>query len=341
MCSHFPLDYMHCALLGCMKKMLSIWWKGPLKTRLSRGQKETVSTTLVNMRDCISNDFVRRPRSVSDFELWKATEFRTFLLYTGCICLKGVLKPEYYKHFLSFCVSLRLLLIPSERNILNAEQLLDKFVGNFSDIYGTHTLVFNIHSLTHLSSDVKQHGSLEEISCFPFENYLYSLKKMIRGSKHVMQQTINRIKEKQATEIIESDELVVYPQLLRRHLNGPIPTGYSDYEQFSVVKLKDFTLNLKRDSCVQIGQRISVIKNILKFADETFVVSQTFSKLEDFFKRPIRSSTVGIYKVSSLSKRLYVDNVNCISKKCTLINYEKNAVTRTKTYIALTILHTV
>ena len=179
MCADFPVDYMHCCLLGCMKKMLLLWLKGRLKTRLSNAQKDLVSKFLVSLRDYISTDFVRRPRTLEDVDYWKATEFRTFLLYTGCIVLKGVLKRKYYNNFLKMCVAIRLLLVPTETNINNAGHLLNAFVEEFGQLYGPHTLV---HSLTHLVVDVRQHGSLEEFSAFPYENILHSIKTLIRGS---------------------------------------------------------------------------------------------------------------------------------------------------------------
>ena len=78
------------------------------------------------------------------------------------------------------------------------QQLLEIFVEKFGKLYGAHTLVYNIHCHTHLASNVRQDGSLKKFSAFPFENYLYSLKKLITGLRHVMQQEIRRISKQEA-----------------------------------------------------------------------------------------------------------------------------------------------
>ena len=46
-------------------------------------------------------------------------------------------------------------------------------------IYGRSQFVYNVHGLIHLASDAKQFGTLNNISCFPFENFLQKLKKLI------------------------------------------------------------------------------------------------------------------------------------------------------------------
>ena len=53
----------------------------------------------------ISRDFSRKPRALSEFKQWKATELRQFLLHTGPVILKKVLPRFMYKHFFIFIYS--------------------------------------------------------------------------------------------------------------------------------------------------------------------------------------------------------------------------------------------
>lgn len=76
----FSLDYMHLVCLGVTRKMLSFAGKMPF-------------------------EFARHPRSLSDLDRWKATELRQFLLYTGPIVLKKVVKPEVYEAFVILSVT--------------------------------------------------------------------------------------------------------------------------------------------------------------------------------------------------------------------------------------------
>ena len=54
---------------------------------------------------------------------------------------------------------------------------------NFGAVFGSQFLVYNVHSLTHLADDADTYGYLNSVSCFPFENHLQELKKMVRRPK--------------------------------------------------------------------------------------------------------------------------------------------------------------
>lgn len=57
-------------------------------------------------------EYHRKPRSLLDFRLWKATEFRQFLLYTGPVVLKNILREDVYFNFLSLHVAMIILVSP-------------------------------------------------------------------------------------------------------------------------------------------------------------------------------------------------------------------------------------
>ena len=61
----------------------------------------------------------------------------------------------------------------------------------------THVFtVYNVHSLIHLSSDVEHFKcSLNDVSAFPFENYLQTLKKSVRQSQNPIAQVTKRLTE--------------------------------------------------------------------------------------------------------------------------------------------------
>lgn len=103
-----PLDYMHLVLLGVMKKLLRLWIMGPLKTRLSSSNFNKISKKLLTLLSTLC-DFARKPRSLKNFSHWKATEFRTFLLYTGPLALKNILPKEWYENFIHFHCAVTLL----------------------------------------------------------------------------------------------------------------------------------------------------------------------------------------------------------------------------------------
>ncbi|ODN01487.1 hypothetical protein Ocin01_05205 [Orchesella cincta] len=198
MVSQFVLDYMHLVCLGVTKKLLLSWLAGPLGVRLPSRSVKKISEYLFNCKKFFPNDFSRKPRSLKDVHRFKATEFRQFLLYTGVTALHGILDEERYKHFLLFHCGLKILLTDKasvkEWNYL-ARLLLEKFVGLIPKLYGNQFLVYNVHNLLHLADDGTNFGNLENVSAFPFENFMQILKRMIRGQRLQLEQVVKRVKE--------------------------------------------------------------------------------------------------------------------------------------------------
>jgi len=131
--SDFPLDYMQLVCLAVVRKLLHLWIHGPSCTRMSHNHLASISGLLQAMRPHIPCDFSRKPRSLFEHKHSKATELRLFLLYTGPVCLKGVLQPDLYANFLDLSVAVRLLLCHSSRIRYAdyAENLLKYFVSCF------------------------------------------------------------------------------------------------------------------------------------------------------------------------------------------------------------------
>ncbi|KAG1657415.1 hypothetical protein GQR58_023391 [Nymphon striatum] len=96
--SQFPVDYMHLVCLGVVRRLLNIWLKGKLKTRLTNRLVDQLSSALVQLRSHIPSEFARKPRSVREVDRWKATEFKQFLLYTGPVVFTSIIPQEWYNN---------------------------------------------------------------------------------------------------------------------------------------------------------------------------------------------------------------------------------------------------
>lgn len=94
MVSSFVLDYMHLVCLGHVRKIVHLWTKGPLSSRLSSSTINMISDHLESIRANLPQNFSRKPRSLREYRNWKATEYRQFLLYTGPVVLKGCLAVQ-------------------------------------------------------------------------------------------------------------------------------------------------------------------------------------------------------------------------------------------------------
>ncbi|KAI2646710.1 DNA-binding protein P3A2 [Labeo rohita] len=184
----FPRDYMHLVCLGVMQRILVLWLSsGLLCVRLSSRLCHAISDSLEGLRFYIPSDFARKPRPLAHRLRWKATELRQFLLYTGPVVLCNVLASPVYSHFMLLSVAIHILLSRKFCFVLNdfAHTCLVSFVEQCGVLYGQEFVCCNVH-------DVKQHGNLDEFSAFPFENYLGSLKKLVRRPCNPLAQVIRR-----------------------------------------------------------------------------------------------------------------------------------------------------
>ena len=113
---------------------------------------------------------------------WKATEFRQFLLYTGPIVLLNKVSGVVYKNFLFLFVAIHILVNRELCHLYSdyAHKVLILFVQRFQTIYGRNMLVYNVHGLVHLAEDASRFGCLDNTSAFPVENFLRTLKRMVR-----------------------------------------------------------------------------------------------------------------------------------------------------------------
>ncbi|XP_041942160.1 uncharacterized protein LOC121705313 [Alosa sapidissima] len=196
MVSKFVLDFMHLICLGVVRKLIWLWMKGPLPTRIGNRSITIISDRLIRLGKNLPKEFGRKGRSLREVDRWKATEFRTFLLYTGPIALKKTLPKLMYDHFVLLHVAISILCSPRlhKHYCDYAENVLRVFVQNFPVIYGDF-VVYNVHNLIHLASDVRKFGPLPQISAFPFENFLHKLKRQIRKPNQSLQQDVRRLTE--------------------------------------------------------------------------------------------------------------------------------------------------
>ncbi|XP_051165727.1 uncharacterized protein LOC127284370 [Leptopilina boulardi] len=321
---------MHLILLGVMKKLITLWILGPLKVRLSTKEVNNISKMLLKLRRSAPSEFARKPRLLSDFKFWKATEFRTFLLYTGPIVLKKIFylkeKPEIYSHFLLLHFAATILvnadLSRVQSNIDYADNLLNRFVKEFPNIYAEKYVSQNVHNLLHICADVKRFGNLDKFSAFRFENYMLTIKKMIRKGEKPLEQIARRYSELEKTsidsmEIPESLSSSSKMDLQGEHYNGPltneIPFGV---HQFKILKTETLNLNCNnsKDSCVLLDDgNFAVISNIVQQqSGKICLIGKLYLPIEKLY-HDLDSSFLNIHYASqsqsSNNHLIHVDNV--------------------------------
>lgn len=252
------IDYMHGLLLGVQKLMIRLWFdksfsKFPFNIHSA---VEKVDARLLSLLPTLS--ITRLPRTIQNhLKYWKASEFRSFLLYYGAPVMYEILDRDRFSHYLNLVNASQILLMngSTEENLKNAEDMLFSFCEKFSILYDKKYMTLNIHQLVHLVDCVKELGPLYTHSCFPFEDKNGFVLKLIRGTQNIDSQIITGIsfiqklpELKQKCIVKGSDVEKVYNEIknsqnLKRgskiennvYILGAINSKKLDKEQFALV----------------------------------------------------------------------------------------------------------
>lgn len=185
------VEYMHCVLLGVQKGLIDLFCNtqnSNQKFYIANKDRKLLNGRIVALKP--NSEIVRKPRSLAHRSDFKASEFRSMLLYYLPICLPGCMPDEFVKHvrLLSAAVYILLKSTITRQEIDEAEKMLFRFVGQHQKLFGKQNMVMNVHLLKHLVDDVRELGPLWCHSAFPFERNNGVLLKKVNGTTDVLLQ---------------------------------------------------------------------------------------------------------------------------------------------------------
>lgn len=335
MVTQFPLDYMHLVCLGVMKALLTTWLDRRKIPTLSAETVHKLSDALITSARWIPKEFNRKPRGLQELHRWKATEFRTFLLYLGPILLQPILPKKYIIHFNVLSCAMRILCDPRDCYVNNnyAKELLVYFVQQFKILYEEQYVTSNVHNSIHLNEAVKTFGPLDGFSAFDFESYMQTLKHLLRKHAKPLQQIHRRLSEKngqdKSVQMMETTN-IKYP-LVKRPLRSKLPMDC--HNEHRVLQFKTFeVLNKRPDNCCLLTDGTIIFINHIAFRGNVIVViGCAFLNKEDIQNYPCSSSKMHIYKIKNLSPP-QIWPAEQISRKLILITFQE-------TQYAIPLLH--
>ena len=308
----FPVDFMHQSCLGVMRKLLNIWMRGKgrlLGARMSAAHIQSINERLISYKNSITDEFQRKPRSLSEIDRWKATEFRQFLLYTGKMALEGILRQDLFDHFMALSVATCILVSPTLASKYNeyATELMEYFVEQGRVLYGAEFLVYNVHSMVHLPGAAEEFGDINSCAAFPFENYLQSLKKLVRSGRRPIVQVAKRLSE-------------------RCGQNAPMPETSVSW------KKPNNCYVLNELSCCEVQEKT----NEKDENGETLFLCRVYSRIEDAFITPCHSKLIGVYEAQTRYTTMKLIPETDLKNKAMKFDNERGA-----TAIFLSLLHKV
>ncbi len=177
--------------------------------------------------------------------------------------------------------------------------------------------MYNTHSLIHLAQDARKYGALDSVSCFPFENYLGHLKRMVRRPQNPVEQIVRRVDEKQTFNRDSKGSSALEEHLKQPHFSGPTPPGFSTCTQFKQCQYKGMTISCSPgNNCFEINSRVALVRNLLVSPmTDIFAVCEFFNTGTCFFDYPVASSSLGITVVSALTGQFFCCSSGTTFKK--------------------------
>ena len=162
-----------------------------------------------------------------------------------------------------------------------ADELLKTFVKEAIKFYGKEIYVYNFHCLIHLASVVRNLGSLDEFSSFPFENKLGQLKKLVRKQKYPIQQIVYRLAEQGNVKLIKCIE-ADRPVLTHEHSNGPLFSKHCRCIQYRNMICKKLKISLAiGNNCIMTTDgKPAIVRNIIKKDDIVYCCASTLQILK-------------------------------------------------------------
>jgi len=334
------LEYMHNVCLGIMKRLLQFWKNGQKPVRfLNKDCEQQISNELVNLHPHLPSEFNRLTRSIDELEYWKATEYRTFLLYTGHILLKGRIKSSLYQHFLLLHSAIKILISNETCFSLNdqANNLLKQFVQDYPNLYGKEYVTYNVHGLIHISNFVKIHGPLDQFSAFKFENYLQIIKKTIHSAKFPLQDVYNRVIEQTFYSDVHN---IKYPILKKE-----IPYDFYTHKDITITLYENVILKKFKVSSTKLRDKyfflsnknviVSVEKIMQNSNGKILLEVNQYENISPIFTSPLSSDVIGNYFVNTDVKKLNcLIDLSELKYKCLFFHTAKNQA------VAINLLHT-
>ena len=282
----FPPDYMHAVCLGVVKRMCSYFFcnvKGlRLPCKLSLLQKQQLSDLISQISPCLPVEFHRKLRPVTDFENYKAVEFRLIVIYLAPILFKRFLPKPYYEHILllHFSIYCFVSCTLSRELFHQAKCCLELFCERAEVLYRNRLQSYNTHILSHIPEFVKANGPLDSWSAFIFENYNGIVKRRLKCTSGMFQQTLNNL------------------SIIRNLFSNVKPTSFT------------FSNEVPNNCCIIEGGFVIQISEATLEADVTLVDGYVLTLKRDLYTYPYKSSLLGI-GYYSISTKFVSNRVPC------------------------------
>lgn len=317
-----PFEGMHLVWIGNCKKVVAAQVAGKYGfKRLNLRKLNIMDARMELLKSYCTSEFNRRPREITQFRNFKATELRQLLLYTAPAVFKDVFDDDYYQHLMILHSVMRLLVsVDTPREMYTfCQSALETYVTLCEQLYGQQFLSYNVHGLLQLVADVELLGEMDSFSVFCYENNMTEFSKHLRKPHLSLQQYYKRLCEKNDLALVPPDNNI-HLRLTQKHSDGPLLGDIPAHlcRQYQKLEVGGITFSTSvRDSCCMLpDSTICIINNIIEMQGNILFIVRKFRSATAIYEVGITSKSVGVYHCTRLSARLEAVSLNQVSKKC-------------------------
>lgn len=293
--SQFALDYKIIVCKGVMKHMMNLWVRDRLEYRLNKETQQKITRDLILMTGNCPRELRKRPRPLEEIPSWDGYDWNEFLLYYSPIALKGRLQPQYYCNFLYLHLAMRILMSSDstnyEANSFLLGRFLNTFIADFTKLYGSSKIDYNIHNLLHFEHIQQKLGSLKKLNGFVYSDQINLVNTFLDASSDF---NFEEIGEK----IIEN-----YNTMAENKINELINQTYPFVDTRGDLVFKNFVISITEpdNHVIMTGNAIVKVEAICSdnISSEVLLIGRRYEKVDVMFEAPI--SNQKLLLVSSLS----------------------------------------
>ena len=200
-----PTEYLHCACLGVIKKLVELTFNvGTNRPRVTKRKLSSPITFNILMSSIkVPKESSRRARDL-DFAVFKGEEFRNIALFYFPLvleCIEENAKDRQCWLYIGFLM--RSSCIPSEEfanlNLQEIETICENFYKMYELLYGIRNCTYNTHVFCSHLLEIRTHGPLTETSAFKFESFYGEVRRsFVPGTPSPAKQMMQKIMLKRA-----------------------------------------------------------------------------------------------------------------------------------------------
>lgn len=263
----------------------------------SNQQISQISQSLIQFNNTLPREIHRKIRKFDHIHYWKASEYRTILLYVGIVFLKNFIPTIEYDLFLKlFCAVTISSCKQYKRLVPLARTLYFEFVEGYINCYGLDTITSNIHNLSHIIDDVELLGDLSTISAYEFENELHQMKILIKQCNKPLEQVARRLHEIDSRAKSVPLSNIFCPQA-KFEFTCPNSANNIAFKRIIFKPNTSLSSDIKNQWFLLKNNTIAKFEYAYKIESKYFIRARPLNvnSKQNFFTRPFNSSHINIF----------------------------------------------